>query len=304
MILTVTLNAALDVTYDVPELTQHTSHRVRRVGRRAGGKGLNVARVLHQLGHATLATGYVAGPVGQSIVDDLDAAGIDHDFVPLVAGVSRQTVTVVDEASGDATVFLEPGPEVSESDWAAFLDRYDRLAARARAVVLSGSLPPGLPEDAYAQLARRTPGTSLVDTAGPALLAAARARADVLLPNAAELRESTGCLNPLDGAADLLEAGAGAVVVSLAADGLLAVTAAGAWRVPAVERLAGNPTGAGDALAAALAATADLPWPERLGTGVAWSAAAVPMPLAGEVDPDTLDRVRAAVVVDELEGPR
>ena len=76
MILTVTLNAALDVTYGVAELTPRSSIRVGTVSRRAGGKGINVARVLHQLGHATVVTGLVGGSVGDAIVADLEAPGI------------------------------------------------------------------------------------------------------------------------------------------------------------------------------------------------------------------------------------
>ena len=209
-------------------------------------------------------------------------------------------MTVVDDG-GDATVLLEPGPQTGPGDWARFLAAYDDLAGAADCVVLSGSLPPGLPDDAYARLCARTPGATLVDASGPALVAAARAGADVLLPNADEVREATGRIAPMDGALDLLAAGAGAVVLSLGADGLLALTGEGAWRVPAVERLAGNPTGAGDALAAALAATLSRPWPERVRAALAWSAAAVPMPLAGEVDPDTLARVHDAATIDEME---
>lgn len=299
MILTVTLNTALDVTYVVSALEPHTSHRVTEVSRRAGGKGLNVARVLRQLGRPALATGFVGGPLGAAVIDDLEAAGIPHRFVD--GGWCRQTVTVVDATSGEATVFLEPGPEVGERAWSEFVDLYGRLAADAHCVVFSGSLPPGLPADAYAQLCALTPGTTLVDTGGEALVATARAGANVLLPNAAELREATGRFDPVEGAAALLREGAEAVVASMGADGLLGIARAGAWRVPSVERLRGNPTGAGDALAAALAATEGLPWPDRLREALAWSAAAVPMPLAGEVDLDVLARVARAAVVDDLE---
>jgi len=301
VILTVTLNVALDVTYEVPELTPCATHRVTSVARRAGGKGINVARVLHQLGHETVASGYVGGVVGEEVLADLDAAGLPHRLVGHPGRSSRQSVTVVDRGCGDATVLNEPGPELTDDDWTRFLATYDELAPAASCVVLSGSLPPGLPTDAYALLCTRTPGATVVDSAGPALLAAARAGADVLLPNLAELRETTGRLDPIEGALALLDAGGKAVVVSMGAEGLLAITRDGCWRVPAVSRLSGNPTGAGDALAAAIGATTELPWPDRLRAALAWSAAAVPVPLAGEVDVATLHRVADAALVDELE---
>ena len=299
MILTVTLNAAVDVTYQVASLEPHASHRVAEVTRRAGGKGINVSRVLHQLGHDTVATGIAGGRTGVEIRAELDAAGITHAL--LDRGEARTTVAVVDPL--DATVFNEPGPALTADDWDAFLALFDSVAPGADVVVLSGSLPPGLPADAYAQLCARTSVPCLVDAGGPALVAAARARAAVLLPNAAELRDATGSGDPVDGALSLLREGAGAVVVSRGPDGLLALTTDGAWRAPAPERLVGNPTGAGDALAAAIAATTGSPWPDRLREALAWSGAAVPARAAGEVDEPTLARIRAAATIERLETP-
>lgn len=299
MILTVTLNAAVDLTYRVGALVPHTSHRVEHVVRRAGGKGINVSRVLHQLGHPTVVTGIAGGPTGAEIRADLERSGIEHRL--LDRGTARTTVSVVD--ADDATVFNEPGPRLSNEDWAAFLELYDEVAAGADVVAMSGSLPPGLPLDAYAQLCARTPVPCLVDAGGAALVAAARARAAVLLPNAGELREATGAVEPVAGAQALLREGAGAVVVSLGADGLLGLTGGGAWRAPVPLQLTGNPTGAGDALAAAVAATADQPWPDRLTEALAWSGAAVPASAAGEVDEPTLARIRAAATIERLETP-
>lgn len=299
MILTVTLNAALDVTYGVEAVVPHATHRVERVIRRAGGKGLNVSRVLHQLGHDTVVTGIAGGRTGAEIRADLDRAGIEHRL--LDRGEARTSVSVVDAA--DATVFNEPGPTLGEDDWAAFLSVYDDAVTRAACVVLSGSLPPGLPVDAYARLCARTSVPCLVDAGGPALVAAARAGAAVLLPNEAELREATGLEDPAAGARALLELGAGAVVVSRGAEGLLAFHGTESWRAPAPERLVGNPTGAGDALAAAVAATTGSPWPDRLREALAWSAAAVPAPAAGDVDVPTLQRIRAAATIERLETP-
>jgi tagatose 6-phosphate kinase len=105
MILTVTLNPAWDVTYRVPELTRHGSHRVASALQRPGGKGLNVARVLHALGEPVTATGLLGGATGALVADALE---VPHGFAA-IAGETRRTVTVVDT---DATIFNEPGPEV------------------------------------------------------------------------------------------------------------------------------------------------------------------------------------------------
>jgi tagatose 6-phosphate kinase len=299
MILTVTLNAALDVTYQVPALRLGETHRPTAVDMRAGGKGINVARVLHALGHETMVTGLVGGETGAAIRADVAAAGLRESLFDM-AGPSRRTVTIVSD--GTATAVNEPGPPVSISDWADFVGGYHALAARASVVVLSGSLPPHLPDDAYAQLVRATPTPVILDAAHEPLLAGLAARPAVVKPNATELAETTGVTDPVAAARVLLDRGAGAVVASLGADGLIAVTGNGSWRVRAPESLRGNPTGAGDACVAALAAGHALDWPARLVEAVAVSAAAVPCPLAGDLDLDTYARLRPAITVEELDA--
>ncbi|MGW0698936.1 1-phosphofructokinase family hexose kinase [Streptomyces sp. NPDC002867] len=302
MILTVTLNAALDVTYEVDALVPHGSHRVRAAYERAGGKGVNVARVLSALGTPATVTGLAGGPTGQLIRDELRAAGLRDELVP-VAGDSRRTVTVVSREDGDATVFNQPGPPVDPVSWADFTARFARLVREAAVVVLSGSLPPGLPSDAYAQLVRSAAGAgaaTVLDTSGPALLAALAAGPDVVKPNAAEIAEVTGHQDVVAAAEALRALGAQAVVASRGPEGLYAVTPQGAWRATPPHRLSGNPTGAGDACVAALAASLAHgdPWPVRLREAVALSAAAVRCPVAGDVDADLYDQFRTTVSVE------
>ncbi|MEV6523539.1 1-phosphofructokinase family hexose kinase [Longispora sp. NPDC051575] len=187
MILTVTLNVALDVTYQVDALVPGSAHRVRTVVERPGGKGLNVARVLHALGEPVIATGLIGGAAGTRARDLLETK---HAFVE-IAGESRRTVVVTD--GSDATGFWEPGPEVSAEEWAEFVGRYTGLVAVARVVVLSGSLPRGVPVDAYAQLvgiARERDVPTVLDTSGEPLLRALAAGPDVIKPNAEELAEA------------------------------------------------------------------------------------------------------------------
>ncbi|MFF4353879.1 1-phosphofructokinase family hexose kinase [Streptomyces sp. NPDC001530] len=302
MILTVTLNAALDVTYDVDAIVPHTSHRVRRVHSRAGGKGINVARVLRITGHQTTVTGFAGGTTGEFLRADLAASGL-RDELAAVAGETRRTVTVASSAHGDATVFNEPGPLVTAQEWASFRARFADLAATAHVVVLSGSLPPGVPTDAYAQLVADAPRSiTIVDAEGPALAAALPARPGLVKPNAAELAATTGLPDPLSAASSLRDGGAHAVVASLGPDGLLAVTPDGAWRARPAETVSGNPTGAGDACVAALAAglAAKRAWPDLLRDAVALSAAAVLAPIAGDVDLDAYRAFRPAVPLEEI----
>lgn len=299
VILTVTLNAALDVTYQVPALRLGHSHRPTATDVRAGGKGVNVARVLHALGHETMVTGLVGGDTGAAIRADVLVAGLREALFEM-SGPSRRTVTVVSD--GTATTVNEQGPDLSISEWADFVGGYHALAARASVVVLSGSLPGNLPDDAYAQLVRATATPTILDTSGPPLLAGLTAHPSVVKPNVHELTEVTGLHDPVAAARVLLDRGAGAVVASLGPDGLLAVSSQGSWRVRVPEELRGNPTGAGDACVAALAAGHARPWPERLAEAVAVSAAAVPCPLAGDIDPGTYARLLPAITVEELDA--
>lgn len=306
MILTVTLNAALDITYRVPALVPHASHRVTEVTERPGGKGLNVARVLAALGHDVTVTGFAGGDTGRTLREHLAAEPRVTDALAPVAGATRRTLAVVDATTGDTTQLNEPGPAVTPAEWAAFLGAFEELAHRPglAAVALCGSLPPGVPVGAYARLVRaaRTARVPvLLDTSGEPLRRGVAARPDLVKPNADELAELTGSHEPGRATRDVRRRGAHAVVASLGADGLLAVTPDGAWRALPPKRVHGNPTGAGDsAVAGLLSGLAEgLPWPDRLARAVALSAATVAAPVAGEFDPATYEDLLPRVAVDE-----
>ncbi|MYY00220.1 hexose kinase [Streptomyces sp. SID486] len=302
MILTVTLNTALDITYRVPSLRPHASHRVTDVTERPGGKGVNVARVLAALGHEVTVTGFVGGPAGQVLRELLAEASGPVDALVPVSGATRRTIAVVSELTGDTTQLNEPGPQIAPAEWAAFLGRYEELLSGAAAVALCGSLPPGVPVGAYANLVRtaRSAGVPvLLDTSGEPLRRGVAARPDIIKPNADELAELTGSHEPLRATQDARRRGAHAVVASLGADGLLAVTPEGRWHATPPARVHGNPTGAGDSAVAGLLSglTQQLPWPDRLSRAVALSTATVRAATAGEFDRSTYDELLGRVKV-------
>ncbi|MBP2327509.1 tagatose 6-phosphate kinase [Kibdelosporangium banguiense] len=270
VILTVTLNAALDVTYRVDALRPGGTHRVEDVHTRPGGKGVNVADVLTQLGEQVVATGF-AGPQLRALLPG---------FVP-IAAESRRTVAVL--AGAEATLFNEPGPVISAGEWTALLSEFDRLAADADVVVLSGRLP-GVAPDAYAQLITRCPAPVILDAEGDCLRHGIAAGPTLIKPNQDELagllgRESG---HPADLAAEL---GVN-VAATLGSDGAVLSTADGVWRSRPPRAVTGNPTGAGDAFTAALAVglARGRSWPQILADAVALSAAAVAVPVAGAFD--------------------
>ncbi|WP_457029107.1 1-phosphofructokinase family hexose kinase [Kitasatospora sp. P5_F3] len=303
-ILTVTLNLALDVTYHLDEVRQFGSNRIREVSAQAGGKGVNVARTLAALGHDTLVTGLAGGATGQAVAAELAVAGLPARLFA-VAGESRRTVAVVEQLAGDATSYLEPGPVVTPAEWQAFLTHYQSLLAGAGVVVLSGSLPAGLPPDAYrvlGELARARQIPVLLDAEGPALLHGLAAGPALVKPNQHELAAATGTADPFEGARRLRALGALAVAASLGPDGLIACTPDGSWRATPPDRVPGNPTGAGDAAVAALAVGLlhGTPWPDRLRQAVALSAATVLAPQAGRFDAEAYTRLPALVRISHL----
>lgn len=289
MILTVTLNTALDITYHVRSLRPHASHRVTEVTERPGGKGLNVARVLAALGHEVTVTGFTGGATGRAVRDQLTHTPGVVDALAPVTGSTRRTIAVVDTATGDTTQLNEPGPTITPAEWSAFQEAYEHLLRSASAVALCGSLPPGVPVGAYAHLVRTARALAvpvLLDTSGEPLRRGVAARPDIIKPNADELAELTGSHDPLQATRNARRRGAHTVVASLGAEGLLAANTEGRWRATPPRRVHGNPTGAGDSAVAGLLSglVEQLPWPERLARAVALSAATVLAPVAGEFD--------------------
>jgi tagatose 6-phosphate kinase len=316
MILVVCLNPALDITYDVPEVDWAGVNRPSQVHARPGGKGLNVARTLHALQADVLVLGLAGGVTGAGVAAGLGELGVPAAFTA-ISGETRRTVTVVDGRGGGAALFSEPGPAVGAGEFGAFRVQYEKALAGSAAVVLSGSLPPGLPAGSYATLtglAAVAGVPAVLDAHGAALRQGAAARPAIVKPNRAELEALAG--RPLGGAAgagepavaaaagELRAAGARAVVVSLGAAGLLAVTADGTWAARPPAPVAGNATGAGDAVTAGLAHGLVLgrPWPERLAHAVALGTAAAAAPAAGEFCMADYARLLGQVTVEPAGG--
>lgn len=305
MIVTVTGNPALDITYTLDQLRLGESHRVERYDVRAGGKGINVASVLRRCGYEAAATGPLGGATGQVIAADLRARGIDPGPFVSFDGESRRTVNLL--TGGAATMLNEAGPVVDPAAWDALERRVGELLTGPgpAVLVLAGSLPRQAPADTYARLLRAAgPDTvTIVDTSGPALGRACQERPTLVKPNRAELAETTGRDDPLLGARELRRRGAEHVIVTDGPRGFILVPADGPpIRARLTTLLAGNPTGAGDALAAALASTAfdGLDMLAAVRRAAAWSAAAVLQPLAGEVDPLKATELLPHVVLEEI----
>ncbi len=316
-LITVTPNPAVDVTYHLPHLVTGQMNRVVSVARRPGGKGVNVASVLAQLGHRPVVSGFLGGASGEWLTSTLTGAGIAQRWAA-IDGETRSTTTLVDEVS--TTLLNEPGPQVGDDDWTRLETLVCGAVGAGDTVVLSGSCPPGTrPEHVrrFIEAVRSRGAAALVDTSGPLLLTAAEAGADLLKPNREELLEATGAHDVLEGARTLLDLGAGTVAVSLGSEGLIVVTREPgtfrAWQAAPVEVVNGNATGAGDAAVAALAlglrdiaggAAPRDALPAALTEAVALSAAAVLAPVAGVVDLSAFERFRPLIRIKETHAAR
>ena len=303
MILVVALNPALDVTHQLVRVDWAGVNRPDAVHARPGGKGPNVARVLAALGSDVLLAGLAGGHTGNELKAALAAAHVPAVFAD-IAGETRRTFAIVDSGRAQTAMFNEPGPLVSEAEYAEFMVLFGEALPRSSAVMLSGSLPPGLPASTYAGLitmAAEAGVPALLDTLGDALRLGVAARSAIVKPNLAELQALAG--RPLPdacavaaAAADLRTLGTDAVVVTLGSEGLLAVTGEGSWHARP-EPVIGNPTGAGDAAAAALAdgLVAGTPWADRVRHAAALGAATVAAQVAGEYAPADYERALANV---------
>lgn len=245
----------------------------------AAGKSVNVAKVLQALGEQPVALGFIGGDRGTFLKAQLDARGIEHDFV-LVAPRTRQCLTLVDESAGTHTELVEESQPVTLADYQKLEVLVQRRIDECRAIVLSGSLTPGGPLDFYlrcAQLARAAKILSVIDAQGTPLATALRAGPGLVKPNRQELAATVGHDLKDDAAVmsamwELRERGAQRVVVTAGSEPTLAFDGRHYWRIapPVVD--AKNPIGSGDAF------TAGLVWRllhgDDLGEACRWASAA------------------------------
>lgn len=263
MILTVTLNPSVDMAYHLEQLRLDDVNRVAKVEKTAGGKGLNVTRVLHQLGNQVTATGLIGGAFGQFITRQLTAEKIAFDFTE-IAGETRCSLAIL--ADEQQTEVLETGPVIDSSELEAFLEKYAMLLPTVDLVTISGSLPPGVPVDIYQTLvekARIAQVPVLVDTSEEALrqTLAGKSLPTLIKPNSSELSELLGLPFSEKNQVDLLQglnhpmlSRIEWVVVSLGSEGALVKHQNRRYRVKIPKIAVTSPVGSGDATLAGLAA--------------------------------------------------
>ena len=316
MIVTVTLNAAIDRTVAVPNFRQGNRHRAVESRTVAGGKGVNVARALVLLGRPVIATGLAGGATGARVLELLREESVLTDFTR-IAGETRTNLAVIDPTSGEQTEINERGPEVTEDDIETFLRHLDYLARGVRICVLAGSLPPGADPALYASLVRELRArdvTVILDAEGEPMRGGLRAGPSVVTPNELEAEELVGhefseSGDLAHGLSELVELGAEEAVITRPAGCVAVVRTEGSDRrylevsTEPLEPVAA--VGSGDAfLAGYVAARFDGGSPsECLAYGVACGAESTQHFGAGTVDREQAERILGDVAVRELEVP-
>ena len=297
MIVTVTANPAVDKRLVISGFRAGGMNRatVERVD--IGGKGINVARNLARLGCDVLATGFVAAVGTRDLTATLGADGVHHDFVQ-VPGEVRTNLKILDPAVGLETEINESGPMVAPDAIATLTDKVRVLARECQVMVFSGSLPPGVPEDLYAQFIRLASAAgvrTVLDTAGVALEHGIAATPDIVKPNRVEsealLRVQIRDDSDVAAAArQILDLGARTAVISLSAEGAVGASRNGMWRARPPRIATRRTVGAGDAMVAALAYGLQCSFPLahalRFASALASAAAAsaAPLPVPGRME--------------------
>lgn len=315
MILTVTLNAALDRTLTVPNFEVGFRHRATDTLSLPGGKGVNVARTIKTLGQPVIASGFLGGRTGDRILADLTREGILCDFVR-IEQESRTSTAVLDPAMNATTEINEYGPEISPREIELMYEKLDYLSKAAEVVVLAGSLPRGVESGIYGSLLaflHNLGSTTLFDTFGDSLRQGVKAGPDVVFPNQEEAEviigyEFTGDDDFLAAARGLRELGAGSVVIKsregcaaqiLDTDGTVRSFIGKAPQVATISSV-----GSGDALVGgyAVALHRNLNAAECLRLALACAAANTLRAGAGVFYPDDVDRLAELVEVQEVEA--
>jgi tagatose 6-phosphate kinase len=287
-------------------ITLDAVNRAISVHEFAAGKATNVARVVHTLGERSLVSGFIGGGSGESLRNDLDRAGIAHDFVT-VKPPTRVAITAIDQSAGTATELLEEAQPLEAADYDALLKKLSTLLMGAKVLVLSGRLPPGANANFYAKCAQLA-GLGvrvIVDTVGAALLATLTHRPFVIKVNQSEIASTLGAQidsqETLRSAMrQLIDRGAQWVVATRGGEATIITNGKSFWNVTTPKVKVVSAIGSGDAFAAGLAAAMvrGEEMPDACKLAVACGAANAMTPFAGHIESiDSVERLLKLVQI-------
>ncbi|MBR6058231.1 MAG: 1-phosphofructokinase family hexose kinase [Victivallales bacterium] len=307
MITCFTLNLSIDRRYVVENARMGAANRVMECTATPGGKGLNVTHTVQELGEDVVAAGIAGGDHGNFIEHALDREGIHHHFTR-VAGESRCCINIFDAATGTQTEYLEPGLQVTQDGYNAFLKDFDELSAKSDVITMSGSLPRGLPVDTYATLIQRVPSKRIfLDASGVALVNALPAHPFYIKPNESELAAVVG--HPLQSNTEMKEVaqklhddGIACVAFTLGARGAMLCCGDGFFMAtpPSIKTV--NTVGCGDSFTGAFAVAVKRGFtpPEALRFAVGVSAACAMSSGTGELHIENVNDILPKVSLKSI----
>lgn len=310
MIVTVTMNPAIDKTVDIGEFQHGGLNRIRKVEYDAGGKGINVSKTIRELGGMTIATGFLGGNSGRTIENVLKEKRIECDF-SWVDGETRTNTKVLEE-NGALTELNEPGPHIPAENLEDFMKKLEGYAGEETLFVLSGSVPASVDKEIYAEITRRVHKKGakvLLDADGELFRKGLEAVPDIIKPNRVELEEyaqmdyRASDEELLRIAEKFAEKGVGTIAVSMGKSGAMFVMKDKKVKCPALSVKAHSTVGAGDAMVAALAYAWDkmLSPDETICLGMAVSAGAVTTIGTKPPAKELVDELKKRVVIEILE---
>ncbi|MDO8877742.1 MAG: 1-phosphofructokinase family hexose kinase [Pseudolabrys sp.] len=309
-IVTLTINPAVDIFVNVDHVEPTAKLRCSSPKRDPGGGGINVARVAHRLGSNVAAIYPVGGAIGKLLQRLVEREGIDSIVTPSHVE-TRENFTAYETDSGNQFRFVLPGSALHRAEWEACLERLVSLRDRPKFVVASGSIPPGVPDDFFAQVvkaAKKMGAQTVVDTSGASLAAVLDEGVTLFKPNLNELSQLTGAKLESDAACvaacrKLIVSGrAEAVALTLGDKGALLVTVKRVWKAQPLDIEVASAVGAGDSFLGGMvsALAAGLPIEEAFRTGIAAATAAVMSPGTELCSEEDVKRLLPRVEIREV----
>ncbi|WP_270340599.1 1-phosphofructokinase [Bacillus mobilis] len=259
MIATITLNPSVDMRYELGELKLNKVHRTKDYEKTAGGKGINVSRVLRLLGEEVTGVGLLGGSNGEFIRKKLKDLSIIDEFVS-VKEETRNCIALITKKSASVTEVLEAGPAISEDEIALFIKKYERIVKDFEFIVASGSLPKGIPNSFYKKLAQKAAENGkkfILDTSGESLFHGIQGKPFLIKPNRQEIcqllqKKRVSQEEMIAEATKICEGGVQYVLLSLGREGAILITKDESLRaiIPEIKTI--NAVGSGDAMVAGI----------------------------------------------------
>lgn len=309
MIVTVTLNPSIDIKYNLDKFLVGRVHRVISTTKTAGGKGLNVTRVIKKLGGNVLATGFLGGDMGGFISTSLSNLGIIHKFTNIEEN-TRNCINIISEAN--STEILEKGPNISSKEWNNFKKNYTELVSENKNIVISGSLPSGLKEESYLELLEIGKSYNckiFLDTSGDTLKKSIMGKPYFIKPNLEELENLVG--RKLESIEDIIsegkklnKTGIEIVAITLGEKGAIILTDNTSYIVTIPKFNVVNTVGSGDSFVAGFVTGCDrkLSLTETIKLAVSCSISNALQEKTGDIDVENMEKIKKLIKIEEVEG--